>query len=212
MAVPSSPKIYHIVHVNRLASIIADGCLWCDAEVLQRAPAGEVIGMSHIKERRLQTSLNSRPDLQVGACVPFYFCPRSIMLYIIQQANHPDLAYRGGQEPVIHLQADLYACVAWAEQRQQRWAFSLSNASSRYFEDRCRLEQLDEIDWVAVSARQWQDCKDGKQAEFLLERSFPWHLVELIGVQSRTIYQQVANSLAVAGHRPELRIIPDWYY
>lgn len=30
MTVPAQPKIYHIVHVDRLPSIIADGCLWCD--------------------------------------------------------------------------------------------------------------------------------------------------------------------------------------
>ena len=30
---PAEPKLYHIVHVDRLASIISDGCLWCDAEV-----------------------------------------------------------------------------------------------------------------------------------------------------------------------------------
>ncbi|MGU9977839.1 MAG: DarT ssDNA thymidine ADP-ribosyltransferase family protein [Candidatus Oxydemutatoraceae bacterium WSBS_2016_MAG_OTU14] len=28
-------------------------------------------------------------------------------------------------------------------------------------------------------------CKDGKQAEFLLEQDFPWHLVEGIGVHSQ---------------------------
>ena len=36
MLVPTEPKIYHIVHVDRLASIIADGYLWSDAEA-QRA-------------------------------------------------------------------------------------------------------------------------------------------------------------------------------
>lgn len=28
MTVPAQPKIYHIVHVDRLPSIVADGCLW----------------------------------------------------------------------------------------------------------------------------------------------------------------------------------------
>ena len=212
MTVPTRPKICHIVHVDRLESIVKDGCLWCDAEVVQRAPVGEMIGMSHIKERRLQSMLTSRPGLHVGACVPFYFCPRSIMLYIIHQANHVDLAYKGGQGPIVHLQADLRRCIDWAEAQRRRWAFSLSNAGSRYFEDRSTVEQLEEIDWVAVEARQWQDCKDGKQAEFLLESNFPWHLVEMIGVHSRPIYQQAANVLARTDLRPELRIVPEWYY
>ena len=31
MPQPTHPKIYHIVHVDRLASIMADGALWSDA-------------------------------------------------------------------------------------------------------------------------------------------------------------------------------------
>ena len=34
--VPTEPKIYHIVHVDRLASIISDGYLWSDAEARKR--------------------------------------------------------------------------------------------------------------------------------------------------------------------------------
>lgn len=98
MSVPAQPKIYHIVHVDRLSSIIADQNLWCDAEIVRRSPPGTTIGMNRIKERRLnELSLTSHPDLHVGDCVPFYFCPRSIMLFLINQANHVDLEYRGGR-------------------------------------------------------------------------------------------------------------------
>lgn len=213
MTVPVRPKVYHIAHVDRLASIISDQSIWCDREVLRRAPQGTTIGMSSIKQRRLnELCLSSHPDLYVGDCVPFYFCPRSVMLYLIYQGNHPELNYKGGQGPIIHFEADLYSVVDWANQQGRRWAFTLSNAGSYYFEDRSDLAQLDEVDWNAVQATQWQQCKDGKQAEFLLERSFPWHLVERIGVQSRTIYQQVANALPARGHRPMVEIRSEWYY
>ncbi len=211
MTVPVRPKVYHIAHVDRLASIISDQSIWCDREVLRRAPQGTTIGMSSIKQRRLnELCLSSHPDLYVGDCVPFYFCPRSVMLYLIYQGNHPELNYKGGQGPIIHFEADLYSVVDWANQQGRRWAFTLSNAGSYYFEDRSDLAQLDEVDWNAVQATQWQQCKDGKQAEFLLERSFPWHLVERIGVQSRTIYQQVANALPARGHRPMVEIRSEW--
>lgn len=71
--------------------------------------------MSDIKARRLRRTLLSRPGLCVGDCVPFYFCPRSIMLYLLFKRNHANLAYRGGQEPIIHLEADLHATDAWAQ-------------------------------------------------------------------------------------------------
>lgn len=213
MPVPAQPKVYHIVHVDRLASIVADGRLSCDAEIARRAPPGTMIGMSGIKQRRLaELTLSSHPDLHVGDCVPFYFCPRSVMLFLIHQANNPDLEYRGGQGPIIHLEADLYALVTWANRHDRRWAFTLSNAGSRFFEDRCDLVDLHEVDWNAVKATDWKQCKEGKQAEFLLEDSFPWQLVERIGVKSRASFQQVANALPANGHRPPIEIRADWYY
>lgn len=103
MTFPAQPKIYHIVHVDRLASIIASNGLWCDAEMVKHAGLGTTIGMSSIKSRRLnELALTSQPGLFVGQRVPFYFCPRSIMLYLIHQANHPELSYRGGQAPIVH--------------------------------------------------------------------------------------------------------------
>lgn len=219
MAVPAQPKIYHIVHVDRLTSIVADSCLWCDAEVARRAPVGTTIGMAGIKRRRLaELTLSSHPNLHVGDCVPFYFCPRSVMLYIMYQGNDPQLTYRGGQDPIVHLESDLRSVVDWANQNNRRWAFTLSNAGAYYFEDRGDLAQLDEINWDAVQANRWSgmgiatSVKEGKQAEFLLETSFPWGLVERIGVHSRAVYQQVANTLPANGHRPPVDIRPDWYY
>ncbi|MBL7648021.1 MAG: DUF4433 domain-containing protein [Candidatus Hydrogenedentes bacterium] len=211
--VPAQPKLYHIVHVDRSPSIVADGCLWCDAEIARRHPPGTTIGMSDIKQRRMtELTLTSHPELHVGDCVPFYFCPRSVMLYLIARANHPELSYRGGQGPIIHLEADLQATVDWAAQRGARWAFTLSNAGARYFEDRADLGKLAEIDWKAVQATDWQSCKEGKQAEFLLEQRFPWPLVERIGVYSDVIYKRVIKTLPQDGHRPVVEIRNNWYY
>lgn len=212
-AVPPQPKIYHIAHVDRLPSIVATGGLLSDAMVQAQALGGTMIGMNHIKQRRLtELQLASHPGLFVGACVPFYFCPRSVMLYLIHRRN-AELAYQGGQASIIHLQADLGATVAWANAQRVRWAFTLSNAGSYFFEDRNDLARLGEINWTAVQANNWSGgLKEGKQAEFLLEQHFPWHLIERIGVHSATIYRQVVNVLPAHGHRPPVEVRPDWYY
>lgn len=212
-AVPPQPKIYHIAHVDRLPSIVATGGLLSDAMVQAQALGGTMIGMNHIKQRRLtELQLASHPGLFVGACVPFYFCPRSVMLYLIHRRN-AELAYQGGQASIIHLQADLGAVVAWANAQPARWAFTLSNAGSTYFEDRNDLARLGEINWTAVQANNWSGgLKEGKQAEFLLEQRFPWHLVERIGVHSAAVYGQVVNALPAHGHRPPVEVRPDWYY
>jgi hypothetical protein len=216
---PSRPKIYHIVHVDRLGSIIQDGKLWSDAVLVGKNRPGTTIGMTSIKARRLrELRLTSHPDLFVGECVPFYFCPRSVMLYLISCANHPELAYHGGQEPIVHLECDLFETIAWCESKDRRWAFTLSNAGAYYFEDRSDVADLDQIHWGAVQARQWsgagipKEVKEGKQAEFLVERSFPWYLVERIGVHSKGIAHRVAVGLQRAAHKPPIEILRDWYY
>jgi len=211
--VPDRPKIYHIVHVDRLRSIIEDGRLWCDAEAMRRSSSGTAIGINGIKERRLkELTLASHPGLHIGDCVPFYFCPRSVMLYVIYRANHQDLLYRGGQGPIVHLEADLAETVTWANTLGRRWAFTLSNAGSRYFEDRCDLECLGEIDWEAVQADDWQGRQEGKQAEFLIEREFPWELVSRIGVLSHQLHDRVISALQGASHKPLVVVKPEWYY
>ena len=217
--VPSKPKIFHIVHADRLASIIDSNCLWCDAEVVAKPQlSGTTIGMSEIKERRLTNRLNSHENLHVGDCVPFYFCPRSIMLYLIHQGNHSNLSYRGGQGAIVHLVADLRRTVSWAEKHGQRWAFTTSNAGSSKseskFDDFCDLAELDKIDWNAVKARVWDGDKRkrSKQAEFLIEKNFPWKLVTRVGVHSQEIYSAVVKTIEGADHQPRVKIKPKWYY
>lgn len=213
MTVPVQPKIYHIVHVDRLTSILSSNELLCDERIIAQNAAGTTIGMSNIKQRRLtELTLSCYPDLYVGQCVPFYFCPRSIMLYVIHCANSDELAYRGGQGPIIHLQADLNSCVKWASENGRRWAFTLSNAGSNYFEDRNSLLDLPQLEWDAINATSWQRCQEGKQAEFLMENSFPWHLIESIGVQSNIIYTKVVNILKSAAHKPPVSVNAHWYY
>ena len=136
------------------------------------------------------------------------------MLFIIHRANHPNLTYRGGQGPIIHLEADLDAAVSWADTNGKRWAFTLSNAGSTYFEDRCERAQLCEINWAAVDTNSWADpsVKEGKQAEFLIEASLPWHLIERIGVYSREVANRVAQAMPAGGHRPKVEINASWYY
>ena len=117
--------------------------------------------------------LNSHRALHVGDCVPFYFCPRSVMLYVIYMSNHPELEYRGGQGPVVHLGGGLTSVRCLGEPQSSAMAFTPSNAGSSYFEDYSDLSQLNKINWAAVEASKWsgigvdQSVKEDKQAEFL---------------------------------------------
>jgi hypothetical protein len=214
MVVPARPKIFHITHVDNLRQILVDGGLLPDAVLISRSANVAGIGMASIKQRRLTLPVRCHPGDHVGDCVPFYFCARSIMLYLIHCKNHPELTYRGGQEPIVHLEFDLQEVATWADANGRRWAFTLSNAGAYYAEFRSRLDQLGEVDWTAVGSTDFrsQTVKEGKQAEFLVHGFVPWELVVRIGVHSAATAAQSAAAISSAGHQPPIDVLPGWYY
>jgi hypothetical protein len=211
---PVRPKIYHITHVDNLAAIASDGLI-SDSEIAQRGGPAQTIGMSAIKRRRIEElEVRCHPGSMVGDYVPFYFCPRSIMLCVIWKANHPELAYRGGQGPIVHLEADLHTVVQRANAQGIRWAFSLSNAGAYYAEFRCDVENLDELVWDHIAATDFRssEVKEHKQAEFLVHGHFPFSLVERIGVKTGAIQASAQAAIAAAPHQPRIEVRPEWYF
>jgi hypothetical protein len=213
--VPAAPKIYQITHVDNLASIVKAGRLWSDAKRIAKGFNCALVGMSEIKRRRVEElPVPCHPGTMVGQYVPFFFCPRSIMLYILHKGNHPDLRYREGQRSIVHLQAELNAVVHWADDKGVKWAFSTTNAGARYARFFASLDSFGEVSWTAVEATDFREAtvKDRKQAEFLLLNFCPWSLVEKVGVVDNRIRRQAQIALASAGHRPAVAIEPTWYY
>ena len=136
------------------------------------------------------------------------------MLFVIHRANNPDLTYRGGQAPIVHLEADLYDVVRWAESNARRWAFTTSNAGSTYARFHAGLDRLGEIDWSSVAAIDFTrpDVKEAKQAEFLFESPFPWSLIERVGVASHAVIAHTENAVRGSAHRPPIQVRSEWYY
>lgn len=212
---PDQPKIFHITHGQNLKGILADSCLWSDAQRIARRLDCEVVGMCQIKQRRLQElPVSCHKGTTVGEYVPFYFCPRSIMLYILNRGDHPGITYRGGQRSMLHLQADVNRVVRWAKGNGIRWAFSTRNAGAYYCKFYKSLANLDAINWTAIANIDFRDkaVKDGKQAEFLVHESLPWELVEKIGVMDNKVAERVEQIIAGANHRPTVRVEREWYF
>lgn len=215
MSPPARPKIYHITHGRNLAKIVAEHCLWSDAEMISRGGPEAMIGMSKIKKRRLEElTVPCHPGTKVGQFVPFYFCPRSVMLHILYRANHPDLAYREGQRPILHLEADLHEVIAWADAQGRPWAFTDKNAGSGYFQSFRDVAQLDRLNWGHIANTDFREpeIKDAKQAEFLVYGSFPWTLVRTIGVISEKLAVRVREIVSISDHQPDVQVQTGWYY
>lgn len=83
--------------------------------------------------------------------------------------------------------------------------------ATRFFDN---IDEIDALDWNAIGETDWGDpfVKERKQAEFLVEQSFPWELIEHIGVIDEKIAERVASLLREASHRPKVVVAPQWYF
>ena len=214
-APPANPKIYHITHIDNLPGIIDAGCIWSDARRIELGLETHVVGMSRIKKRRLEEiEVSCHPGTKVGQYVPFYYCPRSIMLYILHRGDHPDIVYSAGQQPMLHLQADLQECLTWAKENSVLWALSPSNAGAFYTQFYSTIDSFQQIDWGAIANPDFRSrsVKEGKQAEFLWLNEFPWSLVEHVGVFDQNAVSQATSAITEASHQPTIRVENIWYY
>jgi len=212
--IPDRPCIYHITHLDNLHSILEHDGLYSDAKKISLGLNNRNIGMSEIKRRRLILPVDCHPNTTVGQYVPFYFCPRSIMLFILHVGNHPDLTYHGGQGPILHLVSYLHDVVTFANSEHIRWAFTATNAGARYTQFYNDLSHLNELDWGAIEASYFRDphTKEGKQAEFLMYDFFPWGLIHGIGVENTAVFDRVNEMLRTSAYQPRVTIKRDWYY
>jgi hypothetical protein len=204
--------IYHITHIRNLTSIIGQNGLCCDTLTAERALLPVGIAHSHIKERRARRQVLAGPGGTLADYVPFYFAPRSPMLYAINQGAVA--GYAEGQRPILHL----LASAEQIAQQQLPFAFTDGHADvalSRYFDD---LQALDQIDWKVMQETFWNDtAEDGDRkrrrlAEFLVQHFFPWTLIEEIGVMTRQMAHDVQQILQTSAHRPQVTVYQRWYY
>ena len=74
--------------------------------------------------------------------------------------------------------------------------------------------ELVKIDWEAVTSTDFRDplVKEGKQSEFLIHDTCPWHLVEKIGLLNEEKLHQVNSILQNVQHKPVVTIEETWYY
>jgi hypothetical protein len=208
--------LYHITDVRNLAGILGAGGLWGDA----RRPAGAVsIAHEHIKARRraraVQTLRGRRIAVGGHLCdyVPFYFAPRSPMLFTIHRGNVPQ--YPNGQRGIIHL----VTSVKRATGTGRAWCFTDGHAEmglSEFSDDLADLDRL--VDWPTMQGDFWNDTVDQpdrkrrRQAEFLVHEFYPWSAFRRIGVHDDDVRRQVEALLAPHEHRPEVAVERGWYY
>ncbi|MCS6829331.1 MAG: DUF4433 domain-containing protein [Armatimonadota bacterium] len=205
-------RIYHITHHSNLPRILTAGGLLCDKEASDGCAVS--IAYADLKQRREHVAVPCEPGGVLADYVPFYFAPRSPMLYAIHKGfvSH----YAGGQNEIVYIASS----VQTVQRRRLPFVFTDGHPVVRITRFFNRLNNLNQLDWQIMRARAWHNTEDDpdrkrrRQAEFLVYRFFPWEAVEMLGVVDLEMRERVLTYLHDHAQQsvPPVYLRSSWYY
>lgn len=206
--------IYHITHIDNLNAILTSGGLFAKSRLQNNSIHYRDIAHQNIQDRRATIPVHCSQRGTLHDYVPFYFAPRSPMLYTISKGNVEN--YTEGQDPVIYLvsEAEIIAYSALP------FAFTDGHPLITYVQFYENINHLEFIDWKVMECKYWGSTPEDpnrkcrRQAEFLVHHFLPWQFIIEIGVinpiyKSRveTILQNIKNI-----DYPPVTVYRNWYY
>jgi hypothetical protein len=201
--------IYHFTHGKNLDAILAAG------ELRPSATAENAVDIADakIKSSRTNRTVSCGPRGCVGDYVPFYFAPRSPMLFRIQQ---------GGVEGVDGDPKGLVYFATTTERLDAAglvWVFTDGNAAAavtQFFDDGALLAE--KVDWALMRATYWNNTtEDGDRvrrrgAECLVHGAVPLDVIDEIGVYNAAAQTRGTEILMAAGRDLTVAVRGDWYF
>ncbi len=203
--------IYHITHVDNLASLAADGCLYCDTTCVDLDLGPVSIAYTDLKARRARFPVGVAAGGTLADYVPFYYAPRSPMLYVISRGGVA--GYDGGQEEIVHL---VFRLEDMAEPGQ--FVITDGHAATPMSTQYDELSGLDVIDWDIMRETYWSDTdEDGdrkrrRQAEFLVHQRAPLSALDRVITMTDEVAERAQNALSTLESAPLVRVHRAWYY
>ncbi len=209
---PTPTPIFHITHVDNLPTILSLGGLISCAMMNVQATSCRSIAHESIQDKRARTVVPCGLRGTLHDYIPFYFAPRSPMLYTISRGNVANGT--GGQQRVVHLVSTAQAVYTPTCPVVFTDGHAIM-ALSQFFDN---LADLDKIDWPLMSAEYWNDTQEDpdrkrrRQAEYLIHQQMSWNLISEIGVFDRHIKAEVQTILKNSVHQPPVTVWRRWYY
>lgn len=202
--------LYHITNIRNLDSILRHQSLLCKNRIDELKTG--YINIAYEGIQKIKT-VPMKPGGNLYDYVPFYFAPRSPMLYAVHKRQVE--GYNEGQDSIIYLVIRLSKIVEY----QLVYVYTDGHPIISYTGFYNDLKQLNSvIDWDIMKAKYWHntvedgDRKRRRQAEFLIHKSVPFNLIESIAVYDYGKAQQVEDSLNVFNQKVKVLIDETWYY
>lgn len=206
---PNPIRVYHFTHLRNLAGIVVDG-IHSDATCRRERLTQVEIGSNAIRERRLRLPVGRvGPGGCVGDYVPWYFGPRSPMMFTLSKNNYE---YQLGFDEVVYLVSSVPTMVHLGCE----WIASDRNAAlslAEFTDDEGELGE--HVSWAVIGAEYWNDYVDGadlRAAEFLVHDSVPWEAVESVVTRTAPTKTKVEGLIAGHEHCPPVTVRPGWYF
>lgn len=206
--------ILHFTHLDNLAAVVRHGLL---SDVRARASLVAEVGDKGIKESRRRKVVPVRHGGTVADYVPFYFAPRSPMMYRIacDHRDSTDGRYGDGDRPLLYLVATVGSIV----NHGLTWVATDGNAATATTEFTSDLGRLDEmVDWPLMVEERWNNIPEDpdrqrrRMAEFLVRDQVPFTALHQIGAFDETHASAAAAVLSGTHLADRVLVRRNWYY
>lgn len=208
---PRPTPIYHFTHIEHLPTVAQHGLL---ADSLAKA-AGYLTheaGDPGIKDWRLRRVVEAGPGGVVGDYVPFYFAPRSPMMFKLHKGGVPE--FTGSTSDLAYLLTTVEHVIAAGGQV----VLTDRNAAKNLAAFSAEPEEWDDlVDWPLMDAHIWKSTSDDperqerRMAECLVHRSVAWNLIQRIVVRDE-IRKSRVGAILPPGVACRIDVRPDWYF
>lgn len=209
---PLPTPVMHFTHIDHLESVIEHG-LVADSWAQSDGHLAVEIGNVEVKERRRTAPVPVGAGGFVGDYVPFYFAPRSPMMFVIHKGAVP--SYRGGCARLVYLVTSVEILV----DAGLAPVFTDRNAVLSFAQFSGSIDQLDDlIDWPLMRARMWNntsadpDRMERRMAECLVHGAVPWQVIERVVAASDEAAGDARAILANVGVATPVDVRRGWYF
>jgi hypothetical protein len=210
MSIPKKIWLFRITHIENLPHIFKHGLVTANSKHINKA--FRQIGDVTMIDYRKDLDAPNPPGGKFVEYIPFYFGPRSPMLYQIAT----------GWEDIEQIEQEKIAYIvsSFDKIKESKIPFFYSNGHARSdTSDKYTHEKnLDKLDWEAIYTRKWKsDASDlrrqmKKQSEFLVKQNVPVTCFEYIGVFNEAAHEKVLALLKAADLDLEVKIDPKNLY